>query len=67
MNHEQIEREIENQITDATNMLGIFFCVPVGVTSIAHRMLVEKIISAAVLQTALTQAKAITAAKEDES
>jgi hypothetical protein len=66
MNHEQIEQEIENQITDAVYILDRLLGLPRGVTNTAHRDLINKIISAALLQTALTQAKAMSAGKGGE-
>jgi len=66
MNHEQIEKEIENQITDAVNILDRLAGLSQNTTSPAHRALVERIISAALLQTALTQAQAMSAVKGGE-
>jgi hypothetical protein len=66
INHEQIEKEIQAQITDAVDILDMLAGYPQGVTNQAHRVLVEKIISAALLQTALTQAKAMSAGKGGE-
>ncbi len=59
MNHEQIEELIKVQIADAVNILDMLAGLPQGTTNHAHRVLIEKIVNAALLQTLLTQAKAV--------
>jgi hypothetical protein len=64
--HKQIEEQIEAQIQDAVGILDWLAGLSKNTTSPAHRELVEKIISAALLQTVLTQAQAISAVKGGE-
>lgn len=66
MNHEQIKKEIENQITDAVNILDRLAGLSQNTTSPAHRELVEKIIGAALLEAVLIQAQAMSAVRGGE-
>lgn len=66
IDHKQLEAQIEAQIQDAVSILDRLAGLSKNITSPAHRALVERIISAALLQTVLTQAQAMSAFKGGE-
>jgi len=66
VNHKQIEAQIEAQISDAVSILDSLAGLPQNKTNPAHRTLVERIISASLLETVLAQAKAMAESKGGE-
>jgi hypothetical protein len=67
MNHEQLEKHIEAEVSAAVDILDRLAGLPQDTTNLAHRLLVEKIINAALLQTALTQAQAMSSAGKENN